>query len=183
MAGEDVAEAIKSRANLPIIILSAISEVASKTTFLERFAEDYLTKPFHYAELRARIDRVLLRLQDRLPAQVITVEPGLKLALRRREAVVDGRRIRLTPIETRFLATLLAAEGGAVSTERMLSRVWPGADGADPSYVWVTMRRLREKLETDPSAPRFLHTQRPGGYRLGAPGPDPPDDPDPRASE
>jgi DNA-binding response OmpR family regulator len=167
MAGERVADEIKKRADLPIIVLSAVSEVSSKTVLLQRFAEDYLTKPFHYAELRARIDRVLLRLQDRIPVQEIEVGSGLRLNLRRREALVDGRLVHLTPTETRVLATLAAAAGSAVSTERLLARVWPGADGADPVYVWVTMRRLRQKLEPDPGSPRFLHTERRGGYRLG----------------
>lgn len=168
MSGEQVADEIKKRADLPIVVLSAVSEVSSKTVLLQRFAEDYLTKPFHYSELRARIDRVLLRLQDRLPVQEIDVGPGLRLVLRRREAVVDGRPVHLTPTETRLLATLAADNGKPVSTERLLARVWPGADGADPVYVWVTVRRLRQKLEPDPGAPRYLHTERRGGYRLGA---------------
>ena len=172
MPGERVAEEIKRRADLPIVVLSAVSEVSFKTHFLQRFAEDYLTKPFHYPELRARIDRVLLRLQDRIPVQQIDVGPGLTLNLRRREALVAGRLVHLTPIETRVLATLAAASGRAVSTDRLLTRVWADADGAAPVYVWVTMRRLRQKLETDPAAPRYLHTERRGGYRLG----DAPDD-------
>jgi DNA-binding response OmpR family regulator len=91
----------------------------------------------------------------------------MSLVLRRREAIVDGRVIKLTPIETRVLTTLSATPGRTVTTDQMLSRVWADADGADPVYVWVTIRRLRQKLEPDPANPRFLHTARGGGYRLG----------------
>lgn len=174
MRGEHVAAEIKRRADLPIIILSAVSEVSAKTTAIQEFAEDYLTKPFHYPELRARIERILRRLEDRIPVEEVQVTDGLSLVLRRREAIVDGTTIKLTPIETRVLATLSATPGKTVTTDQMLSRVWADADGADPVYVWVTVRRLRQKLEPDPSNPRFLHTVRGGGYRLGAAPPDQP---------
>jgi DNA-binding response OmpR family regulator len=169
MRGEQVAAEIKRRADLPIIVLSAVSEVSAKTTMIQQFAEDYLTKPFHYPELRARIERVLRRLEDRIPVEEVAVTPGLSLVLRKRQAIVDGNVIHLTPIETRLLATLSATPGRAVTTEQLLARVWADADGADPVYVWVTVRRLRQKLEPDPAKPRFLHTVKGGGYRLGDP--------------
>jgi DNA-binding response OmpR family regulator len=174
MRGERVAAEIKRRADLPIIVLSAVSEVSAKTTTIQQFAEDYLTKPFHYPELRARIARVLRRLEDRIPVEELVVGDGLSLVLRRREAIVDGTVIHLTPIETRLLTTLAATPGRTVTTEQILNRVWGDTDGADPVYVWVTVRRLRQKLEADPSNPRFLHTMKGGGYRLGAPRADDP---------
>ncbi len=169
MRGERVAAEIKRRADLPIIVLSAVSDVSAKTTTIQQFAEDYLTKPFHYPELRARIERVLRRLEDRIPVEEVSVSDGLSLALRRREAIVDGTVIHLTPIETRLLATLSATPGVTVTTEQLLTRVWAGADGVDPAYVWVSIRRLRQKLEPDPGRPRFLHSVKGGGYRLGDP--------------
>lgn len=167
MRGEVVAAEIKRRADLPIIVLSAVSEVSAKTTMIQEFAEDYLTKPFHYPELRARIERVMRRLEDRIPVEEIQVDEGFSLVLRRREAIVDGTVIKLTPIETKVLATLASTPGRTVSTDTLLARVWAGADGADPVYVWVTIRRLRQKLEPDASNPRFLHSVKGGGYRLG----------------
>jgi DNA-binding response OmpR family regulator len=169
LPGEDVAAAIKERADLPIIVLSAVNETESKVELIERYAEDYVTKPFEYAELRARIQRVLWRLQERLPAQELVLGPDLTLVLRRRLAIVGGRPVRLSPTETRLLSILAANHGRTVSTEQLLSRVWSQADGADPSYVWVTMRRLRQKIELDPDHPRYLHTERSEGYRLGPP--------------
>jgi DNA-binding response OmpR family regulator len=169
MRGERLAAEIKHRADLPIIVVSAVSEAATKTAAISDFAEDYLTKPFHYPELRARIERVLRRLDDRIPVEEAHIGDGLILVLRRREAFVDGERIKLTPIESRVLGTLAAALGRPVSTEQLLARVWADADGADPVYVWVTMRRLRQKLELNPACPRFIHTVRGSGYRLGDP--------------
>jgi DNA-binding response OmpR family regulator len=169
MRGEQVAAEIKRRADLPIIVLSAVSEVSAKTTTIRDFAEDYLTKPFHYPELRARIERILRRLEDRIPVEEVAVGGGLSLVLRRREAIVNGTLIKLTPVESRVLATLSAERGRPVTTDQLLSSVWGDADGADPVYVWVTIRRLRQKLEPDPSNPRYIHTVKGGGYRLGGP--------------
>jgi DNA-binding response OmpR family regulator len=77
----------------------------------------------------------------------------------------------LTPTEVRLLQALIAALDYVVPTETLLDRVWSQADGADPSYVWVTVRRLRRKIELDPDKPRYLLTERGLGYRLstGAP--------------
>ena len=173
MRGEEVAAQVKRRADLPIIVLSAVTEVSARTTSIREFAEDYLVKPFHYPELKARVDRVLRRMEDRIPVEEQSPAAGLTLILRRREAIVDGTALRLTPIETRLLATLAAAGGKLVTTEQLLARVWADSDAADPVYVWVTVRRLRQKLEPDPSRPRFLHTARGGGYFLGNPVPEP----------
>jgi two-component system response regulator RegX3 len=96
------------------------------------------------------------------------VATGLLLDLSRREAVVAGTRIALTPLESRLLAALASAGGRPLTTDQLLACVWAGADGADPVYVWVAVRRLRQKLEPDPSRPVFIHTVR-GGYRLGDP--------------
>jgi two-component system KDP operon response regulator KdpE len=174
MRGERVAAQIKQRADLPIIVLSAESDVAARTSAIAAFAEDYLVKPIHYEELRVRIERVLRRIGDRIPVEERSPAAGLTLQLRKREAHVDGTRIKLTPVETRFVGALLAAEGNPVSTQSLLAQVWPASPGADPVYVWVTVRRLRQKLEPDPAHPRFLHTASDGGYRLGDAEPDDP---------
>jgi DNA-binding response OmpR family regulator len=169
MRGEQVAAQIKKRADLPIIVLSAVTEVSSRTATIRDFAEDYLVKPFHYPELHVRVERVLRRMADRIPSEEQTVATGMVLALRRREAIVNGTKFKLTPVESRFLGALAAAGGQPLSTDQLLARVWSGADGADPVYVWVTIRRLRQKLEPDPAKPVFIHTVKGGGYRLGDP--------------
>jgi DNA-binding response OmpR family regulator len=164
--GLSLAREIKERADLPIIVLSAIDAADSKAQLLDEVAEDYVTKPYHYAELRARVNRVLRRLGDRLPSSRVVLGPALTLDLHRRSATVDGAAIALTPTESRLLYALAANLGKTVSTETLLQRGWVDTDDADRSYVWVTMRRLRTKLEVDPNRPRHLITVRGVGYRL-----------------
>ncbi len=166
-----LAREIKMRADLPIIVLSAIDIADSKAELLEEVAEDYVTKPYHYPELRARINRVLRRLGDRLPGQRIDLGPELVLELGRRCAVVAGAEVPLSPTESRLLYALAANLGQVVSVQTLLTRGWADTDGADPSYVWVTMRRLRQKIEPDPNHPRHLITVRGIGYRLEAAAP------------
>jgi DNA-binding response OmpR family regulator len=166
MDGLSLARVIKGRADLPIIVLSAIDAGDSKADLLDEVAEDYVTKPYHYPELRARITRVLRRLGDRVPRQRLVLGPDLSLELHRREAIVGGATVALTPTESRLLYALAANLGRTLSTETLLDRGWAETEDADPSYLWVTMRRLRQKLETDPNRPRHLLTVRGVGYRL-----------------
>jgi DNA-binding response OmpR family regulator len=167
MDGQSLAARIKSRADLPILVLSAIAEAGSKADLIARYAEDYVTKPYDYAELLARIRRVLRRLRDQIPVEELALG-DITLIPRRREATVRGRPVGLSPTESRFLATLAASMPAAVSTEQLLHRVWADSDAADPAYVWVTVRRLRQKLEFDPDHPLHLLTDPGGGYRLAA---------------
>jgi DNA-binding response OmpR family regulator len=166
MDGLSLAREIKSRADLPIIVLSAIDAGDSKADLLEEVAEDYVIKPYHYPELRARINRVLRRLGDKVPRQSLVLGPDLTLDLHRREATVAGNPIALTPTESRLLYALAANLGQTVRTETLLARGWAETEDADPSYVWVTMRRLRQKVERDPNRPVHLQTVRGVGYRL-----------------
>ena len=166
MDGLTLAREVKARADLPIIVLSAIDAGDNKADLLDEFAEDYITKPYHYSELRARIQRVLRRVGERVPRKGLDLGPDLVLELHRRQAIVSGQPVQLTPTESRLLFALAANLGQTVTTETLLSRGWAETDDAEPSYVWVTMRRLRQKLEVDAARPRHLLTVRGIGYRL-----------------
>ena len=166
--GLSLAREIKARADLPIIVLSAIDAGDSKADVLDEIAEDYITKPYHYPELRARVNRVLKRLGDRVPRRSLVLGPEVVLELHRRQAIVAGEAVQLTPTESRLLYALVANLGHVVTTEMLLQRGWAETEDTDPSYVWVTMRRLRTKLEPDPNRPAHLLTVRGVGYRLVA---------------
>ena len=92
----------------------------------------------------------------------------MEIDLAARRAVTAAGTHALTPIEVRLLQVLINSLDRTVPTETLLDRVWSDADGADPSYVWVSMRRLRRKLELDPDNPRYLLTDRGIGYRLAS---------------
>jgi DNA-binding response OmpR family regulator len=164
--GLALARQIKAEADLPIIVLSAIDTADSKARLLDEVAEDYVSKPYHYPELRARIQRVLRRLGDRIPHQSLVLGPNLTLDLHRRAATVSGKEVQLTPTESRLLHTLAANLGDIVGTETLLSRAWTETEEPEPSYVWVSMRRLRQKIEVDADHPVHLLTVRGIGYRL-----------------
>jgi two-component system KDP operon response regulator KdpE len=168
LRGEEVASRIKARADIPIVVVSNVAAVPIRVAAIQQFAEDYVTKPYEYAELLARIQRILQRFAHRIPGQELELGPDLKLILARRRARVGTRSLALSPIETRLLGVLAAQRGKAVSTAELLARVWTHADGADPSYVWVTVRRLRQKLEPQPERPRYLVSEPGGGYSLRA---------------
>jgi len=167
MDGQTLAGRIKNRADIPILVLSAVATADSKADLIAHFAEDYVTKPYDYAELVARIRRVLRRLQDQIPIEELALG-DLTLIPRKREAIIRGRHVSLSPTESRFLATLAASMPKAVSTDQLLHKVWADSDSADPAYVWVTVRRLRQKLEFDADDPHHLLTDPAGGYRLSS---------------
>lgn len=166
MDGLTLARLVKERADLPIIILSTVDSGDRKTEALEGPAEDFVTKPFHYPELRARINRVLRRIGDRPPSGTLRLGPDLALELHRRRATAAGQPVALTPFESRLLYVLAGSLGTVVPTDVLLARCWAETEIPDASYVWATMRRLRHKLERDPDHPVHLETVRSVGYRL-----------------
>jgi DNA-binding response OmpR family regulator len=167
MDGFELCRRIKRIADLPIIVLSAVDAGESKVRALEEYAEDYVTKPFDPDELVARAQRVLRR----APAGrgQVTLDAGeLEIDLIGRRVATPAGSQPLTPTEARLLQVLIGSLDQTVPTEALLERVWSDADGADPSYVWVTVRRIRRKIELDPDDPRYLLTDRGLGYRLAS---------------
>jgi two-component system, OmpR family, KDP operon response regulator KdpE len=170
MDGFELCRRVKQIADLPIIVLSAVDASEAKVSALELYAEDDVTKPFDPDELVARIQRVLRR-NPVGRAQIALGNGGVEVDLALRRVTTPAGTQQLTPTEARLLQVLAASVDRIVPTEELLDRVWTDADGADPSYLWVTVRRLRRKLEADPDHPRYLVTERGVGYRLssGAP--------------
>jgi DNA-binding response OmpR family regulator len=167
MDGFELCRRVKRIADLPIIVLSAVDASEAKVNALERYAEDYVTKPFDPDELVARVQRVLKRVSTGRP-QLSLSGGEVEVDLATRQVTTSAGSQQLTRTEARLLQVLAASLDRVVPTEQLLDRVWSEADGADPSYVWVTVRRLRRKLEADPDNPRYLLTERGIGYRLSS---------------
>jgi DNA-binding response OmpR family regulator len=165
MDGFELCRRVKRIADLPIIVLSAVDASEAKVRALEDYAEDYITKPFDPDELVARVQRVLRRSATG-HSQVVLDGGDLQIDLTGRRVTRPGGTFPLTPTEVRLLHVMIAQMDRTVPTDTILNRVWAESEGADPSYVWVTIRRLRRKVEVDPDRPRFLVTERGVGYRL-----------------
>lgn len=131
--------------HVPILMLSARSEVASRVKGLEAGADDYLGKPFALAELRARV-RALLRRRRAEPSETVVSWAGLRLDLRRRRAFRGDEEVPLTPRELELLARLLRARGGVVPREALLADVWGRDTPEAAASLEVIVSRLRRKL-------------------------------------
>ncbi len=161
---------------VPIIMLTALGEEEDRVAGLELGADDYLTKPFSPRELVLRIGLVLRRSRDPVerPSQPPVTDGDLEVDTGARRAVLAGRELALTVREFDLLAFLIAHPGQAFTRSELLERVWGWSFG-DASTVTVHVRRLREKVEADPTAPRRISTVWGVGYRYdtvgAAPGP------------
>jgi DNA-binding response OmpR family regulator len=160
--GDDVCRALAaSRSESRVLMLTAARSVGDRVDGLDLGADDYLPKPFDFAELVVRIRALGRRAAAPLPA---TLEYGdLSLDPARRVAVRAGRRLPLTPKELAVLECLLSADGRPVSAEELLDRVWDEAADPFTSTVKTTIERLRAKLGDPP----VIHTVRESGYRIG----------------
>ena len=146
-----------------VLMLTAANTVRQRVDGLGLGADDYLPKPFDFAELVARVRALGRRPGAALPP--ILTDGELTLDPSRRVATRAGRRLDLSPKEFAVLECLLAAHGRLVSAEELLERVWDEAADPFTTAVKTTIRRLRAKLGDPP----IVHTVREGGYRIGTP--------------
>jgi DNA-binding response OmpR family regulator len=166
--GVEVCRQLRSRSQVPIIMLTAKGSETDKVAGLEVGADDYITKPFSMREFRSRVKAALRR--SRMGGEPATEEPiesgELKIDFERRMVTLRGEEIRVTYVEFEILGALARSPGRVLTRETLLEHVWGDSEYRDPRTVDVHIRHLREKLEADPKEPEFLFTVRGVGYRF-----------------
>ena len=169
MDGITALERIRGFSNIPIILLTAKSETEDMVLGLNAGADDYITKPFVPAEVLARVRSQLRRyamLGSRMPADEELTVGAITLNDTTKEVTVDGNAVTLTPIEYSILKLLLSNPGKVYSTKALYEAVWQEAAIGSEGSVAVHIRHLREKIEIDPSEPRYLKVVWGQGYKI-----------------
>ncbi len=164
--GLTVCRRIREWSELPVIMLTARAEEADRIVGLELGADDYVTKPFSPRELAARVKTVLRRASVPQPRNTHLVFGGLELDAGTREVTKGGEPLRLTAKEFDLLFFLASNPRQVFSRDQLMDRVWGYEAAVDTGTVTVHMRRLRAKIEDDPSVPRLLETVWGVGYRF-----------------
>ena len=166
--GVEVCRQLRSRSQVPIIMLTAKGSETDKVAGLEVGADDYITKPFSMREFRSRVKAALRR--SRMGGESNDeerIESGeLAVDFSRRMVTLREEEVRVTYVEFEILGALARSPGRVLTRETLLEHVWGDSEYRDPRTVDVHIRHLREKLERDPKEPEFLFTVRGVGYRF-----------------
>ena len=167
MDGFEVCQAIREFSNMPIVMLTAKGDDMDKILGLEYGADDYITKPFNILEVKARIKAIMRRTAASEPKEEnskVIESDDLKLDCESRRLFVQGREINLTAKEFDLLELLVMNPNKVYSRENLLNLVWGYEYPGDVRTVDVHVRRLREKIEPNPSEPKYVHTKWGVGY-------------------
>ena len=171
MSGIDVCREIRKSSSVPVIMVTAKGEEIDAVVGLEVGADDYITKPYRLRELIARI-RAILRRSEHSPKEdetisnpEVLVEGAVRLDLERHELSVDGELVSLALREVELLSYLMENSGRVVTRESLMQNVWGWDYIGDTKTIDVHVKRLRSKIESDPSAPLRISTIRGVGYR------------------
>ncbi|TAH37307.1 MAG: response regulator [Planctomycetota bacterium] len=171
MDGLEVTRRLRVWSRVPILVLSARGQENQKVEALDAGADDYLTKPFSFPELLARM-RVALRHAVRSEdagAESVFRNGPLLVDPERRRVLLDGEEVHLTPIEYKLLSVLVRHAGKVVTHRQLLEAVWGPRSGEQNQYLRVYMAHLRRKLEPDLSRSRLFATEAGVGYRMRLP--------------
>jgi two-component system KDP operon response regulator KdpE len=164
--GSEVLERIRSWSNVPIIILSVVSSEEEKVRLLQAGADDYVVKPFGMAELLARSEAALRRYFKSVTENPVVTAGPLSVDLVTRIVLLNDTRISLTRKEYRLLHILAMHVGLVVTHDQLLKEIWTGNQRDNIQYLRILVRKLRQKIETNPDQPRLLVTESGVGYRL-----------------
>ena len=165
--GFETLRLIREISEVPVIMLTVRSDEEDIVRGLELGADDYITKPFRTRELSSRIRAVLRRTRGAPPeTAILKIDDYLSVDYNRREVIVGGKRVKLRPTEFRLLYHLIENAGWVVPHEVLLAKVWGHEYREEVHYLRLYITYLRQKIEPDPSHPRYILTERGVGYRF-----------------
>jgi two-component system, OmpR family, KDP operon response regulator KdpE len=166
MDGADVLERLRSWSSVPLIVLSVRGGESEKVRLLEAGADDYVVKPFGMAELLARAHSAMRRQLRAARGEPVMKFGPLAIDFAARAVFINDRRVTLTPKEYRLLQILAQHSGNVVTHQFLLREVWGNEHLDDTHYLRIFVRKLRRKIEADPTQPSILLTELGVGYRL-----------------
>jgi two-component system KDP operon response regulator KdpE len=168
MDGYETLESIRRVSSVPVIMLTVKAEEEDKVRGLELGADDYVTKPFSPRELMSRVKAALRRTEMPSPVQktLTVIDEDLAADFQRREVLVRGERVKLRPTEYRLLYHLVNNAGWVMTHETLLSKVWGYEYRDDTQLLRLYITYLRQKIEPDPSHPKYIFNERGVGYRF-----------------
>jgi len=166
--GFETLEMLREVSNVPVIMLTVRSDEEDKVHGLELGADDYVTKPFGARELASRVRAVLRRTRGPVTPEeaIFHIDDRLSIDYNSREVIVEGQHIKLRPTEFRMLYHLVENAGWVVPHETLLAKVWGYEYREEIQYLRLYITYLRQKIEPDPSHPRYILTERGVGYRF-----------------
>ena len=170
MDGFEALREIRQASNVPVIMLTVQATESDKVRGLELGADDYVAKPFDHRELVSRVKAMLRRAA--MPPTVtkasdqIKIDDRLEIDFDKREVIVDGKRQKLRPLEYRLLYHLVNNAGKLLSHENLLTKVWGREYRDDEQLLRLYITYLRQKIEQDPSHPKYIMNERGLGYRF-----------------
>lgn len=167
LTGFEVCQHIREFSNMPVIMLTAKGDDMDKILGLEYGADDYITKPFNILEVKARIKAIMRRNSKKAPApeeHKVLIVGELKIDCESRRVYIAGKEVNLTAKEFDLLELLSYNPDKVYSREQLLNTVWGYDYPGDVRTVDVHIRRLREKIETNPGEPKYIHTKWGVGY-------------------
>ena len=166
-SGLEVCQMIREFSDVPIIMLTAKGDDMDKILGLEYGADDYITKPFNILEVKARIKAIFRRNNRNVPEQEnqkVIETKGLKIDVDSRRVYIDDKEVNLTAKEFELVYLLVSNPNKVYSREQLLKTIWGPSYPGDARTVDVHVRRLREKIEANPSEPKYVHTKWGVGY-------------------
>jgi len=168
MDGFDVCRRIREWSQVPIIMLSARGDEDDKVKCLDLGADDYITKPFGKDELIARVKAVMRRTESAaaVPTRPSFSSGDIDINFVRRQVTVAGKEVKLTPTEYNLLQEFVLNAGKVLTHTHLLNKVWGPEYREETQYLHVFVRRLRAKLEPDPTNPRYIVTVSGVGYQF-----------------